>query len=96
MKRRGFTADDYRLLHPGGSLGRRLVRVADIMTPRAQLITEKQRAVAKDPISAADKFFTSHVGINKMLVVDAAGRLRGLVTSSDVVSTSTKRPSTRA
>ena len=31
MKRRGFTPDDYRLLHPGGSLGRRLVRVADIM-----------------------------------------------------------------
>jgi len=54
------------------------------MTPRAQLKTEKQRAVAKDPIKAADRFFTENVGINKMLVVDEAGHLRGLITASDV------------
>jgi len=59
-------------------------RVADVMTPRAQLVTEKQRAVAKDPIAAADKFFSAHVGINKMLVVDDADHLRGLITASDV------------
>ena len=59
-------------------------KVADVMTPRAQLMTEKQRSVAKDPIKAADKFFTSHVGINKMLVVDESDHLRGLITASDV------------
>ena len=59
-------------------------KVADVMTPRKQLITEKQRAVAKDPIKAADAFFSAHVGINKMLVVDDDDRLRGLVTASDV------------
>jgi IMP dehydrogenase len=59
-------------------------KVADVMTPRVQLITEKQKAVAKDPIKAADKFFSGHVGINKMLVVDDADHLRGLVTASDV------------
>jgi IMP dehydrogenase len=58
--------------------------VAEVMTPRDQLITEKQRAVARDPIKAADRFFTTHVGINKMLVVDDADHLRGLVTASDV------------
>lgn len=58
--------------------------VAEVMTPRAQLITENEAAVAKDPIQAADQFFSRHVGINKMLVVDSADRLRGLVTSSDV------------
>ncbi|MBL9199665.1 MAG: IMP dehydrogenase, partial [Opitutaceae bacterium] len=58
--------------------------VADVMTPRAQLATEKHRAVAKDPIKAADAFFNAHVGINKMLVVDDSDRLRGLVTASDV------------
>ena len=58
--------------------------VAEVMTPRAQLITVLERDVAKDPIKAADQFFSSHVGLNKMLVVDAAGHLRGLVTISDV------------
>jgi IMP dehydrogenase len=59
--------------------------VRDVMTPRASLTTEKHRAVANDPIKAADQFFTRHVGLNKMLVVDDAGKLRGLVTESDVV-----------
>ncbi len=59
-------------------------KVADVMTPRAQLVTQHQATVAKDPIKAADEFFTKHIGIHKMLVVDDADRLHGLVTSSDV------------
>ena len=31
MERRGFSADQYRELHPGGSLGRALIRVSDLM-----------------------------------------------------------------
>src|ERR1700722_10493313 len=31
MERRGFTPDQYRELHPGGSLGKSLIRVCDIM-----------------------------------------------------------------
>ena len=58
--------------------------VAEVMTPRAQLRTARQSDVAKDPIRAADRFFTDNVGINKMLVVDDAGGLRGLITASDV------------
>lgn len=62
----------------------RTKKVTDVMTPRAQLITEHERHIAKDPIKAADAFFNEHVGLNKMLVVDDGDRLRGLVTSSDV------------
>jgi IMP dehydrogenase len=69
--------------------------VSDVMTPRAQLITEKQSAVAKDPIRAADHFFSSHVGLNKMLVVDTSDHLRGLVTSSDVEKITSETKSRR-
>jgi len=31
LERRGFTAADFRVFHPGGQLGRRLLKVADIM-----------------------------------------------------------------
>jgi IMP dehydrogenase len=58
--------------------------VAEVMTPRSSLITESETAVAPDPISAADRFFSRNTGINKMLVVDTQDRLRGLVTASDV------------
>jgi IMP dehydrogenase len=59
-------------------------KISEVMTPRAQLVTEQESAVAKDPIRAADRFFSTHVGVNKMLVVDGDDRLRGLVTISDV------------
>lgn len=59
-------------------------KVAEVMTPRSELHTELERAVAHDPIKAADQFFTTHIGINKMLVVDAQDHLRGMITSSDV------------
>jgi IMP dehydrogenase len=62
----------------------RAKRVAEVMTPRAQLITERDEAVASDPIQVADRFFSAHLGLNKMLVVDGEDRLRGLVTASDV------------
>lgn len=59
-------------------------KVADVMTPRKQLVTITEKALGADPIKEADRFFTEHVGIHKILVVDAQDRLRGLVTSSDV------------
>jgi IMP dehydrogenase len=59
-------------------------KVADVMTPRAQLVTVSPRKMSGDPIKVADAFFTEHVGLHKILVVDDNGRLRGLVTSSDV------------
>ncbi|MFO1446602.1 MAG: IMP dehydrogenase [Opitutaceae bacterium] len=59
-------------------------RVADAMVPRRDIITVHERTLQPDPISAADSFFMENVGIHKMLVVDDADRLRGLVTFSDV------------
>ncbi len=59
-------------------------KVSEVMTARAQLITENKRTAAKDPIKAADRFFTANVGINKMLVVDDDDYLHGLITASDV------------
>ncbi len=37
MERRGFSADDYRVLHPGGQLAKSLVRVRDIMHGSSEL-----------------------------------------------------------
>jgi IMP dehydrogenase len=59
-------------------------RVTEAMTPRATLLTVNQRHMAKDPITQAAQFFSEHVGITKMLVVDDQDRLRGLITISDI------------
>jgi len=58
--------------------------VSEGMTPRDQIYTLLEKEITKDPIKVADKFFTEHMGIHKLLVVDDEDRLRGLFTLSDI------------
>jgi len=58
--------------------------VSEAMTPRDQVYTLNEKEIVNDPIKTADKFFTDHLGIHKLLVVDDNDRLRGLFTLSDI------------
>ncbi|MEM1221752.1 MAG: IMP dehydrogenase [Verrucomicrobiota bacterium] len=58
--------------------------VSEAMTPRGEVYTLSEHEITKDPIKTADAFFTEHLGIHKLLVVDAEDRLRGLFTLSDI------------
>jgi len=59
-------------------------KVSEALTPRNQVHTISGKELGKDPIAIADTFFTKHVGIHKLLVVDDEDRLNGLITMSDV------------
>src|SRR5438094_3399032 len=59
-------------------------KVAEALTPRHQVHAIKQQELGPNPVARADKFFTDHPGIHKLLVVDEEDRLRGLFTMSDV------------
>jgi IMP dehydrogenase len=58
--------------------------VADALTPRSQVHALNKKELGRDPIAKADRFFTDHPGIHKLLVVDDQDRLHGLFTMSDV------------
>ncbi len=59
-------------------------KVAEAMLPRAQVQAIHERELGSDPIRAADKFFTAHMGIHKLPVVGDGDVLRGLFTLSDI------------
>ena len=59
-------------------------KVAEALTPRSQVHSIRRKELGKDPIARADKFFTEHMGIHKLLVVDDEDHLQGLITLSDV------------
>jgi IMP dehydrogenase len=59
-------------------------KVSEALTPRNQVHTITRKELGKDPIAIADKFFTEHLGIHKLLVVDDEDCLHGLITMSDV------------
>jgi IMP dehydrogenase len=59
-------------------------KVVEALTPRNQVQTINKKDLGRDPIAKADKFFTDHPGIHKLLVVDDQDKLHGLFTMSDV------------
>lgn len=73
-------------LLPGHSVRPRFASrgVVEAMVPRLSVLTVREDELGGDPIARADRFFTEHIGIHKLLVVDADDRLRGLFTLSDI------------
>lgn len=59
-------------------------KVTEGMLARNEVYTIRQSEVGDDPIATADKFFSEHMGIHKLLVVDDEDRLHGLYTLSDI------------
>ena len=59
-------------------------KVTEGMLARNEVYTINENQVGNDPIATADKFFSEHMGIHKLLVVDKEDRLRGLYTLSDI------------
>jgi arabinose-5-phosphate isomerase len=82
MERRGFSADQYRDFHPGGSLGRMLVRVGDIMHQSSELPLVKPDAAMRDVIVKMTSGGIGFAGVAG--VVDAKGSLIGIITDGDV------------
>jgi arabinose-5-phosphate isomerase len=79
MERRGFSADQYRDLHPGGSLGRALIRVSDLMHSGAEM------PLARETTGLRDVLLTMVSGrLGCAGIVDASGALIGIVTDGDI------------
>ena len=79
MERRGFSADQYRDFHPGGSLGRALIRVGDLMHTGGEIPLVADDAVMSRAIVAIAERRFGCVG-----VVDRKGALVGIVTDGDL------------
>ena len=79
LERKGFSADNFQELHPGGKLSRRLLKVADIMHGGEELpLVDGDTTMADVLIEMTAKRFGC-VGI-----VDGAGRLEGIITDGDL------------
>ncbi|MBC2603517.1 IMP dehydrogenase [Puniceicoccus vermicola] len=59
-------------------------RVEEAMHVRSQVHTITESEIGENPVETADQFFSDHLGIHKLLVVDQEDRLKGLFTLSDI------------
>ncbi|WP_026986149.1 KpsF/GutQ family sugar-phosphate isomerase [Fodinicurvata fenggangensis] len=79
LERRGFSPEDFQVFHPGGSLGKKLVRVSDIMHGPGELPLCQPESSMKEAIITMSAMTFGCVG-----VVDAAGELIGIITDGDL------------
>lgn len=77
--RRGFTVDDFAVLHPGGRLGKKLLRVEDLMHTGDEVPRVRPETVMKDVL-----FEMTRKRLGLTTVVDAAGRLLGVLSDGDL------------
>jgi arabinose-5-phosphate isomerase len=79
LEARGFTAHDFKIFHPGGSLGANLKYVSDIMHRGDRLpLIRSGESMAEALVAMTEKSFGC-VGIT-----DARGRLIGVITDGDL------------
>ena len=77
MEHRQFTPEHFRTFHPGGKLGAKLSRVADLMHRDIPLVAE-DAPMAEALLTISQKSF----GVTG--VTDAEGRLTGIITDGDL------------
>ena len=80
LQKRGFTAEDFALLHPGGSLGKRLsLKIDEIMTKGDGVPVVKENSSIKDIIL---EMTSKRLGTT--CVVNERGMLSGIITDGDL------------
>ncbi|MCW8804842.1 MAG: KpsF/GutQ family sugar-phosphate isomerase [Ignavibacteriaceae bacterium] len=80
LKKRGFTAEDFALLHPGGSLGKRLsLKIEEIMTKGDGVPIVQENSSIKDIIL---EMTSKRLGTT--CVVNKVGKLSGVITDGDL------------
>ncbi len=80
LQSRGFSAEDFALAHPGGTLGRRLLlRIGDIMHRGGEMPTMGPRDLLKDALVEM-----SRKGLGMTAIVDERLRVAGIFTDGDL------------
>jgi len=79
LERRGFSPGDFAALHPGGRLGKKLLRVENLMHSGDAMPHVPVTAKMPDVI-----YEISKKGLGMTTVVDEEGRLAGILTDGDL------------
>lgn len=80
LKLRGFTEQDFAMLHPGGSLGKRLsLKISEIMYTGDSIPVVHESTSFKDSIL---EITSKRLGVT--CVVDDSGKLLGVITDGDL------------
>lgn len=79
LERMGLTPEQYKVFHPGGKLGQRLMTVSELMIPHADLPLVTEAAKMDEAI-----LVLSEKNLGVVVVTNDAGDLSGIITDGDL------------
>ncbi len=79
LERRGFTVEDFAVLHPGGRLGKKLLRVEDLMHKGDEIPRVEAEALMKDVL-----FEMTRKRLGLTTVTGPDGKLLGMISDGDI------------
>lgn len=79
LERRGFTIEDFAVLHPGGNIGKKLVRIEDVMHTGDQVPLVRPATRMHDVL-----FEMTRKRLGMTTVADESGLLLGVISDGDL------------
>ncbi len=79
LVRKGFRQEDFATLHPGGKIGKRLMRLGQLMHAGDEMPAVGEATAVRDVI-----YEMSRKGLGMTCVLDGGGRLSGIITDGDL------------
>src|SRR5689334_4343930 len=87
LEARGFDAEQFSFYHPGGDLGRMLLKVADVMR------TAERNPIVREETPLTEAIATiTRARAGAVTIVDGSGRLTGIFTDGDLRRTMSRDP----
>lgn len=79
MKKKGFSEEDFRYNHPGGSIGKKLLKVKHLMHAGVELPIAKENAIMQDVLKVIDE---KRFGM--AIITDDNRDVKGVITDGDL------------
>lgn len=79
LEKKGFTAKDFKVYHPGGKLGQQLMKVSEIMHKGAQLPVASENTPLTEAVGIINEKGFGCIGL-----VNESGKLTGIITDGDI------------
>jgi arabinose-5-phosphate isomerase len=79
LERKGFTSSDFKVFHPGGQLGKGLLKVSDLMHHGDSLPLVKSNTLMSEVILEM-----THKSFGCVGIIDDSGSLTGVITDGDL------------
>ena len=79
LDRMGLTPEQYKIFHPGGKLGQRLMKVSELMVPFSEMPVVTENAKMDEAL-----LVLTEKNLGAVIIINSENKLKGIITDGDL------------